>query len=136
MQIMVVDGQGGGVGRLLVQELRAAFEDATILAIGANAVATANMLKAGASGGASGENAICLNAARADVIVAPIGAYLANAMLGEITPAMAAALSTSRALRIAIPVSRCCVQVVGVQELPMKELIARAVERIQEHAPA
>lgn len=134
MRIMVVDGQGGGIGKLLVEGLRAALPQAEILAVGTNAVATANMMRAGATAGASGENAIAYNAKRVDVIVGPVGVYFANSMLGEISPGMATALSGSAAMRIAIPVNRGCIHTVGVRVAPLKEYIAEAVALIEGEA--
>ena len=93
MKILVIDGQGGGVGRALVEKLRARMPDGEILAVGANAIATSAMLKAGATAAATGENAVCVCARDADVIAGPIGIVLKDAMMGEITGAMAAAVA-------------------------------------------
>ena len=116
MKIVVVDGQGGRLGRLLVEEVKARLPQAQVYALGTNTVATAAMLKAGAAQGATGENAVVYNAARADVILGPIGMVLANGILGEVSPAMASAVSGAGAVKILIPSSSCGVYVAGVEE--------------------
>ena len=115
MEILVIDGQGGGIGRMLVEGLKRALE-AQICCVGTNAMATAAMLKAGASRAATGENAAIVACRTADVIVGPLGIVLADALFGEVTPAMAAAVAQSRAQRVLIPVDRCGNIVCGVQE--------------------
>ena len=126
--IAVVDGQGGGIGRTLVEKLREALGgEAHILALGTNARATEQMLRAGASDGATGENAIVINAPRARVIVGVTAIIVANAMLGELTPKMATAISGSPAEKVLIPLNRCGVTVVGVQRTPLPQLIDTAV---------
>ena len=97
MKILVVDGQGGRIGAALIEGLLAAQPDASLIAVGTNVAATQAMRKAGAAAGATGENAVCVNAARADVIAGPIGIIAADALLGEITPRMAEAISPSGA---------------------------------------
>jgi hypothetical protein len=115
LRIAVVDGQGGGVGKLIVEALRRALPDKTeIIALGTNAIATSAMLKAGADEGATGENAIAVNAAGADIIAGVIGIISANSMLGELTPRMAAAISESPAVKLLIPLNRCNVEVMGI----------------------
>jgi hypothetical protein len=132
MRIAVIDGQGGGVGRALVEALRAKLPAGhTILALGTNALATAAMLKAGADEGATGENAISVNAARADVIAGPIGIVLANAMLGELTPAMARAVAESPARKVLLPMEKCRAHVVGAAALTMQALVEQAAEHIR-----
>ncbi len=127
---LLLDGQGGGIGaqlaRLLAKELPAGWE---LLAVGTNVSATAAMIKAGASRGATGENALIYNAARADVILGPIGMILANGIMGEVSPAMAAAVSGSEAVKILIPTSTCGVYVAGTEELRLEDYLHRAVER-------
>ena len=99
---------------------------------GTNAAATAAMLKAGASAGATGENAVVWNAGRAQVIAGPIGLVMANSMLGECSPAMAAAVAESPAHKVLIPTSRCGASVAGLPELPLADYIADAARRILE----
>ena len=129
-KILVIDGQGGGVGRSLIEEISKKFPEAEVVAVGTNAVATANMMKAGSVSGATGENAVVYNSARADIIVGPAGIIMANAMLGEITPAMAEAVSSSQARIILIPMNRCHAVVVGVQDKKLAEYIEEAVSLI------
>ena len=97
MRIMVMDGQGGGVGRSLLEAFKERFPEADLIAVGTNATATANMMKSGVTSGATGENAVVYNSKRADVIVGPVGIVMADAMLGEITPTMAAAVASNDA---------------------------------------
>lgn len=129
MLILVIDGQGGGVGRSLIEEIGKKCPEAEVVAAGTNAMATANMMKGGVSG-ATGENAVVFNSARADVIVGPVGIVMANAMLGEITPRMAEAVSSSRARIILIPMNRCHAVVVGVQNKRLSDYIEEAAELI------
>ena len=128
--ILIIDGQGGGMGRTLITQLRAAGCTREILAVGAYAAATAAMRKAGANAGATGENAVLVNAPRAAVIAGPLGIVLADSLLGECTAAMAAAVARSPAHKVLVPVSRCGVSVAGVEEKPLADYIADAVQRI------
>ncbi len=131
MKIMVMDGQGGGVGRSLVEELSGRYPQAQILAVGTNATATTNMMKGGTGIGATGENAVVYNSSRVDVIVGPVGIVMANAMYGEITPRMAEAVASSDARLLLIPMNRCDTKVVGVENKKLSEYIAEAVEEIE-----
>ena len=131
MQFLVIDGQGGSLGRGLVAELRRRFPDIPITAIGTNVLATSAMLGAGASAAATGENPVlvaCAEAEREDIIIGPIGILSANAFLGEVTPQMAAAVGKSRAHKLLIPSNRCSVTVVGAAELSYNEYITAAAE--------
>ena len=112
-KVLVIDGQGGGLGRQLVSALAAACPEAELTAVGTNSLAANAMLKAGASRAATGENAVVVNCRRADVIVGPIGIVIADALLGEITPAMAAAVCQSGARRVLVPINHCENYVVG-----------------------
>ena len=133
-----MDAQGGGMGRLLVEGLKRAMPEQQVIAVGTNALATSAMLRAGADQGATGENAVVVCAAQADLILAPIGMVLCDAMLGEVTAAMACAVGKSPAHKILVPVSRCQATVAGVQRLSMAEAVERAVAearaRIEEKA--
>lgn len=131
MELLVIDAQGGGIGKQLVAAIKKAFPDLFVTAVGTNSLATSAMLKAGADQGATGENAVVVGCQRADVIVGPIGIVIADALLGEITPAMARAVGQSRAKRILIPINHCDNIVVGVADLNVGRLIHEAVEQIQ-----
>lgn len=130
MEILVIDGQGGGMGRGLVAEVKKHFPEATVRAVGTNSVATENMRKAGADISATGENAVVVGARRADYILGPIGIVIADALYGEITPAMAMAVGQSSAKRILLPVNHCDNMVAGVQDMPMGQMIQTAIEMI------
>lgn len=125
--ILIIDAQGGGIGRQLVAVVRQELPQARITAVGANGAATAAMLKAGADQGATGENAVVVACRRADVILGPIGIVIADAMLGEITPRMAAAVAQSGAKRILIPFDHCDNIIVGVAGGGLKARIQEAV---------
>ena len=131
MVILVIDGQGGRLGRQLVESSRAKFPDAEILAIGTNSVATATMLKAGADEGATGENPVVVGCRRADFIVGPLGIVIADSLMGEVTPKMALAVSQSNAVRVLIPMNMCDNLVAGVTAQSANELIADAVAKIE-----
>ncbi len=130
MLIVVIDGQGGGLGAALVARLKTRLGNkAQLRAVGINALATSAMLKAGADKAATGENAVCYNAAQADLILGPIGLLSANALMGEVSPAIAAALSAAKARRILVPVSSGCgILVAGATGRKLEELLDNAVE--------
>ena len=134
--ILIIDAQGGGIGKLLVSAIRQELPSASLTAVGGNSAATAAMLKAGADQGATGENAVVVACRRADVILGPIGIVIADAMLGEITPKMAAAVAQSGAKRILIPFDHCDNIVVGVPETGMKALVKEAVSILLEAVKA
>ena len=123
-KILIIDGQGGGIGKLLVEKLKG---KATVVAAGTNALATSAMLKAGADAAVTGENAIVFNCRDCDVIAGPMGIVMANALMGEITPNMAEAVSSSKAKKILIPSLKCRTVVVGCNEKGLSEWIAEAV---------
>ena len=130
MRILVIDGQGGGIGRQVVSAVKSAYPEAELIAVGTNSAATAAMLKAGADAAATGENSVLVCARSADVIVGPIAIVIADALLGEITPAMATAVSRSSARRILIPVNHCDNIIVGVGDLAMGKLVQEVVAEI------
>ena len=130
MDILVIDAQGGGIGRQLVTKLTERLPEAEIVAAGTNSMATNAMVKAGAKRAATGENAIGFCAARAQIITGPIGILVANAMLGEITPTIAESVGTSEASKVLVPTAYCNVMIAGTKELPVKECIEDAVDRI------
>ena len=125
MNVLVIDGQGGGIGKLLVSGIKSEYPDFFVTAVGANSIATSAMLKAGADAAATGENAVCVGCRKAD-----IGIVIADALLGEITPKMAAAIGQSDAKRVLVPVNHCDNIVVGVGDIPMAKLVQSAVEEI------
>jgi hypothetical protein len=128
-RICVIDGQGGGIGAVVIRKIKDRFgEDVEVFALGTNAIATAQMLKAKANRGASGENAIVQTAAKADIIIGPLGIVLANAMMGEVTPRIAEAVAGSPALKLLIPLSQENVRIVGVTSEPLPELVDRLIE--------
>ena len=131
MNILIIDAQGGGIGRQLIAAIRENIQDAVITAVGTNTTATAAMLKAGADHAATGENAVVVNSRKADVIIGPIGIVIADAMLGEITPRMANAVAQSDARRLLIPVSHCDNIVVGPGGLNIGKLIQAVVAELQ-----
>ena len=131
-KVLVIDGQGGGLGRQLVSALAAACPEAELTAVGTNSLAANAMLKAGASRAATGENAVVVSCRHADVIVGPIGIVIADALLGEITPAMAAAVCQSGAKRVLVPINHCENYVVGVPDQPVSQLVAAAAQKVQE----
>jgi len=127
MKVLVIDGQGGKLGKQLVEMVRAARPQAHITAVGTNSAATATMLKAGADQAATGENAVIVACRRAEVILGPLGIVIADALLGEITPAMAQAVGQAEARRILIPVGRCENLVAGVGDKPVTALLEDAI---------
>jgi hypothetical protein len=128
-KVCVVDGQGGGIGYLLVRSLRESYgESIRLIALGTNGFATAKMIKAGANRGASGENAFCHTLPTADYIFGPISITWPHAMLGEITPRMAEAVMSSSALKILLPISQEMVEIIGVVKEPLPHLVEMAVE--------
>jgi len=133
VKIMVMDGQGGGIGALLIKGLREAVgEDLEIWALGTNATATARMMKAGANRGATGENAIARTSSRADIIIGPVSILMAHAMMGEVSPAMAAAVASSDAGKILIPLTRERVTIVGLTDEPLPHLVQQVVLLVKE----
>lgn len=129
-EILVIDAQGGGVGRQLVSRLKTAFPDAYVAAVGTNSSASSNMLKGGADHAATGENAVVVACRTADLIVGPIGIVIADAMYGEITPKMAEAVGSARARRILIPFQNCYNIIAGVDK-PVSQLIEAAVREAE-----
>ena len=128
MKILIIDGQGGRIGRMLVEQLKKTDPTLPLIVIGTNSIATATMLKAGADEGATGENPVIYNSADADIIIGPIGIITANSLLGEITPSMSVAISSSRARKILIPINKCNCIIMGVQNMTLSEYINLAAE--------
>ena len=130
MKIVVIDGQGGRLGQLLVGAVKNRLPQAQVYALGTNTAATAAMLKAGADFGATGENPVVRGVMDADGVLGPVGVVVANAILGEVTPAMAEAVGSCRAKKFLVPMNSCGVLVSGVQELPLSAYVAQAVEAL------
>ena len=131
-RILVIDGQGGRLGRCLVESILERYPGCSVMAVGTNSTATAAMVKGGAEQAATGENPVLVACRRADVIVGPIGIVIADALHGEVTPKMAAAVAGAEAVRLLIPVSRCDNIVVGVRELSVAEMIDETLRRMDE----
>lgn len=131
--VVVIDGQGGRLGQMLVEEIIKAKLPCELAAIGTNSTATAMMLKAGAPRGATGENPVVVACRNADVILGPIGIIAADSLLGEVTPPMATAVGQSAAVKLLLPVSQCNNQVIGIAPMTMSEMVTRAVERLKEY---
>ena len=131
MKIMVIDGQGVRMGKSIVEQVKSAFPEDEVLAIGTNSIATAAMLKAGADAGATGENPAVVGSRTADIIIGPMGIVIADSLLGEITPRMATAIGQSNAKKILIPVNRCQHFVVGCAELPLGEYVKLAMDEVK-----
>lgn len=133
MEIVVIDGQGGGIGRSIVQAIKANIDDAFVIGVGTNSIATNNIKKGGADAIATGENAIIYNVSKARIIAGPIGLCFANSMYGEISPAMAGAISASEAAKYLIPVSKCSAAVVGVTPKSIQEYVDELAKLISEN---
>lgn len=131
MRILVVDGQGGGVGRQLAAQIKETFPDVQLMAVGTNTIATSAMLKGGADTAATGENAVLVAARKADVIVGPLGIVVADSLGGEISPAMANAVAQSDAKRILIPFKNCENVIVGVSDYMLGHLIQQAIDELR-----
>ena len=133
VRVMVMDGQGGGIGATIIKGLRQSLgNDLEILALGTNSIATSRMMKAGANRGGTGENSIVRTSQMVDVIIGPLAILMANSMMGEVTPEMASHVSSSEAKKILIPLTQERVEVVGVSGDPLPHLVDQAVELIKE----
>ena len=133
-KVVVIDGQGGKLGRRLIEETLAILPELEIIAVGTNSTATAEMLKGGAKKGASGENAIIVACRTAHIIAGPIGIIAADALLGEVTPTAASAVGASEALKVLLPVSKCGISVAGMSDMNMSALIADGARIIADNA--
>ncbi len=133
MRIAVVDGQGGGIGRSIVEKLKAALPDIEVVALGTNSAATGQMLRAGADDGATGENAIVYNMNFVDIVVGVIAIINANSMMGEMSPKMAQAIGESSAFKVLLPINRCNIHVVSAGDAPLSVHLDNAIRVIKEH---
>jgi hypothetical protein len=128
IRIAVIDGQGGGIGTTIIKRIKEVFGERTELwALGTNAIATAQMMKAGANRGATGENAIRHSAAQVDIIVGPIAILIANAMMGEMTPSMVSAIGESKAVKLILPVTQEPIAIVGTIREPLPHMVDRLI---------
>ena len=132
MKIVVIDGQGGNIGKQLVKSIKESFPNVSIRAIGTNSTATSNMLKGGADEAATGENAVVVGCKQADVIVGPIGIIIPDALLGEVSAKMAQAIAQASAEKILIPMNKCDVLVAGVSDKPTGELLNEAIKMLSD----
>lgn len=133
MRLLVVDAQGGGIGKQVVAAVKKQIPQIEITAVGTNSTATSVMLKAGADHAATGENAVIVGCRNADIIVGPIGIVIADSLYGEITPAMAIAIGQSSARRILIPMNHCDNVIVGVDDLSIGRLLTSVLEKVREY---
>ena len=130
MNVVIIDGQGGKMGQMIIERIKSAEIPCNLTAIGTNSIATSAMIKAGACAGATGENPVISASRNADVIIGPIGIIAADSLLGEITPAMAVAVGQSKAKKLLLPVNLCNNIIVGTASMPLTKLIAEAVEEL------
>lgn len=132
MKILIIDAQGGGMGRQIVASVKKEFPQAEVGAVGTNSLAASNMLKAGADYAATGENAVIVGSRRADIIIGPVGIAIADSMHGEITPIMAAAVGRSEAKKLLIPMNQCGNIIVGVKNTSVNYMIEAVLEQLRE----
>jgi len=133
MKIAVIDGMGGGIGAQVVARLKQVLpEETSLIALGANAIATGGMLKAGADVGATGENAIVTTVPNVDVIVGPIGVIIPNSLYGEVTPAIATAIASCKAVKILIPLAQPHVELIGLEARPLSAVLDDVAARVQQ----
>ena len=131
MNVLIIDAQGGGLGKQIITATKKTYPSISITAVGTNSVATSNMLKAGADHGATGENAVIVGCRHADIIIAPIGIVIADSMFGEVTPKMAAAVGQSAAKRLLIPINQCSNIILGVHNLSINDITTDILNDLQ-----
>lgn len=131
LKILVIDGQGGKIGKSVIEGIKASDIAAEIIAVGTNSIATTAMLKAGVDAAATGENSVLVCAEKCDVIIGPIGIVIADSLLGEVTSDMAVAVGKSRAKKLLIPINLCDNFIVGVKDLTLSSLIQNVVEELK-----
>lgn len=131
LNILVIDGQGGKIGKYIIEGIKSADIDAKITAVGTNSASTSTMLRAGADAGATGENSVTVCSKKCDVIIGPIGIVIADALLGEVTAAMATAVGRSAAKKLLIPINQCDNFIVGVGDLSMATLIKGVIDELK-----
>jgi hypothetical protein len=131
VRVAVIDGQGGGIGKHIVEQLRKRLPDLEILGLGTNALAAGAMVRAGATEGASGESAICYNVERVDLIVGAVSIMMVYGLMGEVTSAMAGAISKSKSDKLLLPIQRGSVQIIGLNKVPLPHLVEALVEEVE-----
>jgi len=138
MRIAVIDGQGGGIGTTIIKKIKDTWgEQVEIWALGTNAIATAQMMKARANRGATGENAICHCVGQVDVITGPISILLSHAMMGEVTPAMVQAIGAAKAVKVLLPITQEPIVVVGTIREPLPHMVERLIsEHLSQYVAA
>ena len=134
MNILVIDGHGGGLGAQLVSAVIKNFPEHKVRAVGTNSTATVAMIKAGAKEAATGENAVIVGCKTADIIIGPVGIVVADSLLGEVTPKMAVAVGQSHGKRLLIPINQCDNTIVGTANLPVSKLLQSVVAFIKEES--
>jgi len=134
MNILIIDGMGGSIGKAIIERLRAERRDISIIAVGTNSIATSAMLKAGADFGATGENAVVYNAPRVDYIIGAMGIAFANSMHGEVSPKMSEAVSASPAHKILLPIDKCNVTVTGISGATVQTYIGEIVSKLRDQS--
>ena len=134
MKILVIDAQGGGMGKQLVAEIKRELPSATVMAVGTNTAATMAMLKAGADHTATGENPVVVACRQADVIVGPVGIIITDSLFGEVTETMAAAVARSSAVKLLLPFNQCSTVIVGTSDMNMGSLIQKTMEELRKIA--
>ncbi len=132
MNILIIDAQGGGLGKQIVASIKKAYPATEITAVGTNSLASSNMLKAGADHAATGEKAVIVGCRKADIIIGPIGIVIADSMFGEVTPAMAVAVGQSNAKRLLIPINQCENIVLGASSLSVSDIIGQILQYLNE----
>ncbi|MCT4634357.1 MAG: DUF3842 family protein [Firmicutes bacterium] len=134
MKIAIIDGQGGGIGKSIIEKIKKISDKKfELIAIGTNSMATSNMMRAGAQRGATGENSVVIMSQKVDIIIGPLAVIMSNAMMGEITPKMAEAIGSSEAHKILIPINRCGVHIVGTEELSVNEMLEKVKEETEKY---
>ncbi|MCR5803007.1 MAG: DUF3842 family protein [Clostridia bacterium] len=131
MKILLIDGQGGKIGKELTESIIERFPDIELICVGTNTIATTSMIKGGAKNAATGENAVVVGARNADIIVGPIGIISADSLLGEITPKMALAVAQSDAIKILLPMTKCSIMIAGIRTQSMSSLIEDTLNKIE-----
>ncbi len=133
-KICVIDGQGGGIGSVIIKKLKQRFEEnIDVIALGTNAIATAQMLKSRANRGASGSNAIIQTVRTADLVIGPVGIIMPHAMMGEVTKEIAEAVALSPAKKMLLPLSQDNINIVGMPHIPLPLLVDELIDTYENY---